>query len=84
MTDTPEQRKNRLAIFAADAVEARSEYQIAAAAVVARTARLKAERLARDAVISLGAPKETVQAALRPKKQALKARMKASKRKKAV
>jgi hypothetical protein len=84
MIENAEQRKSRLAIFAQDAVKARSDYQTEADAVRARTARLRAERLERDAVIPLGGPKETVRAVARPKKTALKARLKASKRRKAV
>jgi hypothetical protein len=84
MVETAEQRKSRLATFAQDRVKAKSDYQIEADAVIARTARLRAERLDREAVISLGAPKEMMRAASRPKESALKAKLKASRRRKAV
>jgi hypothetical protein len=67
MVDSTEQRKSRLAIFAQDAVKARSDYRSESEAVLARTARLRAERLARDAVIPFAMPKEPVRAARRRK-----------------
>jgi hypothetical protein len=84
MIETAEQRKSRLAIFAQDAVKARSDYQTDVEAVVARTARLRAERIERNAVIPLTAPPKTVRAVSRPRKSALKAKITASKRRKAV
>ena len=68
-----EQRKIRLALFARDAVVARSDYQVETDAVVARTARLRAERLERDAVIPLPAPRKKVKAASRARKSSPKA-----------
>jgi hypothetical protein len=82
--DSIEQRKSRLAVFARDAVKARLDYRFESEAVLARTARLRAERLERDAVIPLAAPNKTERAVSRPKKGALKARLKASKRRKAI
>jgi hypothetical protein len=67
MTETTEQRQARLAIFARDAVKARSDYQTEAETVLARTARLRAERLERNAVIPLPAPPK-VRAVSRPGK----------------
>ncbi|MGV3635043.1 MAG: hypothetical protein ACO1NY_11905 [Pseudorhodoplanes sp.] len=84
MVESVEQRKSRLAIFAQDRVKAKSDYQTETDNVLARTARLRAERLDREAVISLAAPKGTLMAASRPKKSALKAKLKASKRRNAV
>jgi hypothetical protein len=72
MTEMTEQRKNRLALFARDAVVARSDYQVETDAIVARTARLRAERLERDAVIPLPVPKKT-KAASAARKSAPKA-----------
>jgi hypothetical protein len=68
MIDSTEQRKGRLAIFAQDAVKARSDYQTETEAVIARTARLRAERLARDAVIPFAMPKKPVRASSRRRK----------------
>jgi hypothetical protein len=84
MVETTEQRKSRLAIFALDRVKAKSDYQTEAEAVLVRTARLRAERFERDTVILLAAPKETARAVSRPRKSAMKAKLKASKRRKAV
>lgn len=63
MTEITEQRKSRLALFARDAVVARSDYQVETDAVIARTARLRAERLERDSVIPLPEPQKKVKAA---------------------
>jgi hypothetical protein len=41
-----------LALFARDVIAAKSDYQLEAEVVVARTARLRAQRLERDAVIA--------------------------------
>ena len=68
MTEMTEQRKNRLALFARDAVVARSDYQVETDIIVARTARLRAERLERDAVIPLPEPQKKVRAAPRARK----------------
>ena len=84
MIETAEQRKSRLATFAQDAVKARSDYRTDVEAVVARTARLRAERIERAAVIPLVAPANAARVVSRAKKPALKARMKASKRRTAV
>lgn len=74
MTEITEQRKTRLALFARDAVVARSDYQVETDAIIARTARLRAERLERDAVIPLpAAPQKKVKAAARPRKTTPKA-----------
>jgi hypothetical protein len=51
MTETLAQRKARLAIFARDAVVAKTEYEKAFDRTVARTAQLRFERLAREAAI---------------------------------
>lgn len=56
MTETFDQKKIRLALFARDAVKAKSDYQKDADAVVDRTARLREERLKREAAIPLRAP----------------------------
>lgn len=53
MAETPDHTKRRLALFARDAIAAKSDYQLEKDAVVARTERLRAERLAREAVIIL-------------------------------
>ena len=84
MIETAQQRKSRLATFAQDAVKARSDYQTEVEAVVARTARLRAERLERNAIIPLAAPPKAARVVSRPRKPVLKARIKASKRLKAV
>lgn len=84
MIETAQQRKSRLAIFAQDAVQAKSDYQTEVEAVVARTARLRAERIERNAIIPLAAPPKAARILSRPRKTGLKARMKASKRLKAV
>jgi hypothetical protein len=68
MIESTEQRKSRLALFAQDAVSARFDYRTESDAVIARTARLRAERLARDAVIPLAAPKKAVRADTRRRK----------------
>jgi hypothetical protein len=49
MVETTEQRQIRLALFASEKVEAKSDYRLAHEAVLQRTARLRTERLARDA-----------------------------------
>jgi hypothetical protein len=64
MTEITAERKNRLALFARDAVDARSDYQIETDAVIARTARLRAERLERLAVIPLSTPLKKLKAAV--------------------
>jgi hypothetical protein len=84
MIETSDQRKSRLAISAQEKVKAKSDYQTETNAVLARTAKLRAERLEREAVIPLSAPKTARRSAARPKKSALKARLKASKRRNAV
>ena len=56
MTDTFEWRKARLAMFARDAVDARSDHRKDTDAVIDRTAKLRTERLEREAVIPLPAP----------------------------
>ena len=48
MVETTEQRQMRLALFASERVEAKSDYQLAHEAVLQRTARLRSERLARE------------------------------------
>ena len=73
MTEITEQRKTRLALFARDAVVARSDYQVETDAIIARTARLRAERLERDAAIPLPAPQKKVKAAARARKTTPKA-----------
>lgn len=60
MVESLEQRKSRLAVFARDAIAAKSDYQLEAEAVVARTARLRAERLEREAVITLPGPRTNI------------------------
>lgn len=82
MVETAEQRKSRLAMFANDAVKAKSDYQLEADAVLVRTARLRSERLDREAAIPLGAAKKAAvqRAAAKPRKGALRAKLKASKR----
>jgi hypothetical protein len=84
MIETLEQRKSRLAMFAQDAVEARSDYRTDTAAVLARTARLRAERIARDAVIPLPAEPKAGTVALRPRKTASKSSIAAGKARTAV
>jgi hypothetical protein len=83
--ETIEQRKSRLAMFSQEAVKAKSDYQIEAEDVRNRTARLRAERLDREAVIHLAAPKTVVvpAAVSSVRKRTLKAKLKASKRHKA-
>lgn len=49
MVETTEQRQIRLALFASERVEAKSDYQLAHEAVLQKTARLRFERLAREA-----------------------------------
>ena len=49
MPETPEQRKERLALQAIDGVKAAIEYRENTNAVRRRTAQLRAERLAREA-----------------------------------
>jgi hypothetical protein len=49
MAETTEQRQIRLALFASERVEAKSDYQLAQEAVLQRTARLRSERLAIEA-----------------------------------
>ena len=49
MPETPEQRKERLALQAIDGVKAAIEYRQKTDAVRRRTAQLRAERLAREA-----------------------------------
>jgi hypothetical protein len=46
-------------MFARDAIQARSDHQRDADAVIDRTARLRAERLQREAAIPLPAPAKT-------------------------
>jgi hypothetical protein len=58
MTETIEQRQKRLAFFARDAVKAKSDYQKETEAVAARTAKLRAERLQREASIPAPAEKK--------------------------
>jgi hypothetical protein len=48
MTETPEQRKERLALQAIDGAKAAIEYREKRDAVLRRTAQLRAERLARE------------------------------------
>jgi hypothetical protein len=48
MTETPEQRKERLALQAIDGAKAAIEYRQKLDAVLRRTAQLRAERLARQ------------------------------------
>jgi hypothetical protein len=87
MTEITEQRKSRLALFARDAVVARSDYQVETDAIIARTARLRAELLERDSVIPLSASPKKVKAAAPARKTSPKATVrqpKASGRLKAV
>jgi len=58
MIETQKQREFRLAAFARDAVAAKSEYQLAFEHTVARTAKLRAERLAREASKAPASPKK--------------------------
>ena len=55
-TDLP--RNGRLAHFARDRVKAKSDCETNVNDVIARTARLKSERLEREAVIPMPAPKK--------------------------
>jgi len=48
MQETPEQRKERLALQAVDGAKAAIEYREKQVAVLRRTAELRAERLARE------------------------------------
>jgi hypothetical protein len=48
MQETPEQRKERLALQAVDGAKAAVEYREKQDAVLRRTAELRAERLARE------------------------------------
>jgi hypothetical protein len=48
MQETPEQRKERLALQAVDGAKAAVEYREKQHAVLRRTAELRAERLARE------------------------------------
>ena len=50
MPETPEQRKERLALQAIDGAKAAIEYRAKQEAVLRRTAELRAERLAREDV----------------------------------
>jgi hypothetical protein len=75
MIENPEQRKARLALFSRDAKVAVSDYRVETDAVIARTARLRAERLERDSVIQLPAPHKKAKAAARPRKATPKAAM---------
>jgi hypothetical protein len=56
MSETPEQRKERLALQAIDGAKAAIEYREKQDAVRRRTAQLRAERLARE-VTQRGTPK---------------------------
>lgn len=56
MVETTEQRQERLALFARDKVEAKSDYQLAHEAILQRTAKLRAERLTQEATCQ---PKNT-------------------------
>lgn len=58
MIETYDERKARLALFALDAIEARSDYQSDVAAVKDRTVKLRRERLEREAVIQMPTPKK--------------------------
>ena len=58
MIETMDERKVRLALFARDAVQAKSDYRNDVDDVIARTARLKSERLEPEAVIQIPAPKK--------------------------
>jgi hypothetical protein len=58
MIETYDERKARLALFALDAIKARSDYQNDVAAVKDRTVKLRLERLEREAVIQAPAPKK--------------------------
>jgi uncharacterized protein YeeX (DUF496 family) len=58
MTETMDERNIRLALFARDAIKAKSDYRNDVDDVIARTARLKSERLEREAVIRMPAPKK--------------------------
>ena len=75
MIETPEQRRARLALFSREAKVAMSDYRVETDAVIARTARLRAERLERDAVILLPAPHKKAKTAARPRKTTQKAAM---------
>jgi hypothetical protein len=55
MTETPEQRKVRLAQQAIDGAKAAVEYRQKLDATLRRTAKLRAERLAREAEQDAGA-----------------------------
>ncbi len=58
MFGTNDERKARLAQFARDAVKARIDYKSDMEAVKDRTVRLRQERLEREAVIRMPAPKK--------------------------
>ena len=73
MTEITAERKSRLALFARDAIDARSDYQVETDAVIARTAKLRAERLERLAVIPLSNPPKKVKASARAPKSTPKA-----------
>jgi hypothetical protein len=70
MSETPHQRRNRLALFARDTVKAKSDYQKDAESVIKRTARLREERLQRELVIPMGIPKAPKVGAARIRKSA--------------
>ena len=55
MTETFDWKKERLSIFARDAVQAKSDHRRDTDAVIDRTARLRMERLEREAVIHVPA-----------------------------
>jgi hypothetical protein len=75
MIENSEQRKARRALFSREAQVAMSDYRVETDAVIARTARLRAERLERDSVIQLPAPHKKAKAASRPRKATPKAPM---------
>ena len=62
-------------MFSREAKVAMSDYRVETDAVIARTARLRAERLERDAVILLPAPHKKAKTAARPRKTTQKAAM---------
>lgn len=57
MTEADDHRKARLALFARDAVKAKADYKDDMDAVKERTTKLRLERLERESIIRMPAPK---------------------------
>jgi hypothetical protein len=56
MSETIEQRQRRLAVFASEPIDTRTEHQKAFDRIVTRTAQLRSERLAREAATEAAGP----------------------------